>query len=120
MIKLLFMNSIKLTDCCCCFYAFTGKQNQWDFIHGLFENAIYGGRVDNPFDMQVLRSYLGQYFNGDVLGGGSAKMRGKKLASGLTIPSSAYFRVSSHVLLLCNFSNIMHIGAYCNLCDKCF
>lgn len=77
---------------------FPAQKNQWDFIHGLFENAIYGGRVDNPFDMQVLRSYLSQYFNSDVLGGGSAKMRGKKIAPGLTIPSSAYYRVSFSIL----------------------
>ncbi|XP_071846316.1 cytoplasmic dynein 2 heavy chain 1-like isoform X2 [Apostichopus japonicus] len=77
------------------------QKNQWDFIHGLFENAIYGGRVDNPFDMQVLRSYLSQYFNSDVLGGGSAKMRGKKIAPGLTIPSSAYYR--DYMELLENF-----------------
>ena len=25
----------------------------WNFIHGLYEQAIYGGRVDNPFDTQV-------------------------------------------------------------------
>ncbi|KAJ8027756.1 Cytoplasmic dynein 2 heavy chain 1 [Holothuria leucospilota] len=78
-----------------------GKNNKWDFIHGLFENAIYGGRVDNPFDMQVLRSYLNQYFNSDVLGGGSGKMRGKKLASGMSIPSSAYYR--DYIDFIANF-----------------
>ena len=26
----------------------------WNFVHGLYEQAIYGGRVDNPFDIQVL------------------------------------------------------------------
>lgn len=25
----------------------------WNFVHGLYEQAIYGGRVDNPFDIQV-------------------------------------------------------------------
>ena len=63
------------------------------FIHGLFENAIYGGRVDNPFDMRVLRSYLAQYFNKDVLSGGGAR-RPKKLAAGVAMPTSAYYRVS--------------------------
>ncbi|KAG0423664.1 hypothetical protein HPB47_000564, partial [Ixodes persulcatus] len=35
---------------------------EWEFLRGLFETAVYGGRVDNPFDMRVLRSYLGQFF----------------------------------------------------------
>lgn len=33
------------------------------------ENAIYGGRVDNTFDMRVLTSYLLQYFSGSVVTG---------------------------------------------------
>ncbi|CAD5120552.1 DgyrCDS9119 [Dimorphilus gyrociliatus] len=43
----------------------TGKGNQipWNFVHGLMENAIYGGRVDNIFDQRVLKSFLLQYFN---------------------------------------------------------
>ena len=42
---------------------------QWDFMHGLMENAIYGGRVDNTYDMRVLTSYLVQFFNSTVLSG---------------------------------------------------
>lgn len=30
----------------------------WEAIHGLMEDAIYGGRIDNAFDLRVLRSYL--------------------------------------------------------------
>lgn len=43
----------------------TGKGNPipWNFVHGLMENAIYGGRVDNIFDQRVLKSFLMQYFN---------------------------------------------------------
>ena len=43
--------------------------NQWEFMHGLMETAIYGGRVDNTFDMRVLQSYLQQFFNSDVITG---------------------------------------------------
>ena len=25
----------------------------WQLLHGLLENAIYGGKVDNPFDGKV-------------------------------------------------------------------
>ena len=69
-----------------------GKELEWDFIHGLFENAIYGGRVDNPFDMRVLRSYLAQYFNKEMLAGSSAR-RSKKIPGGNTIPVSTYYKV---------------------------
>ncbi|XP_073518216.1 cytoplasmic dynein 2 heavy chain 1 isoform X2 [Phyllobates terribilis] len=40
-----------------------GRTFQWDFVTGLLENAIYGGRVDNYFDLRVLHSYLEQYFS---------------------------------------------------------
>ncbi len=30
----------------------------WEAIHGLMEDAIYGGRVDNAYDLRVLRAYL--------------------------------------------------------------
>jgi dynein heavy chain 2 len=30
----------------------------WEIIHGLMEDAIYGGRIDNAFDLRVLRAYL--------------------------------------------------------------
>jgi dynein heavy chain 2 len=33
----------------------------WNTIHGLMEDAIYGGRIDNPYDMRVMRTYLHRY-----------------------------------------------------------
>ena len=47
-----------------------GGDLQWDFVHGLFKNAIYGGRVDNSFDMKVLESYLRRYFNSNMASSG--------------------------------------------------
>ena len=38
-------------------------------MHGLMENAIYGGRVDNTYDMRVLQSYLLQLFDTKLLTG---------------------------------------------------
>jgi len=38
-------------------------------MHGLMENAIYGGRVDNVYDMRVLQSYLVQSFDNKLLTG---------------------------------------------------
>eukprot|EP00798_Chlamydomonas_sp_ICE-L_P023166 gene23167-30374_t len=47
---------------------------QWEMLHGLLENAIYGGRVDNIFDGKVLRTYLDQFFHPEVVGmGGKAR-----------------------------------------------
>lgn len=42
------------------------KDVQWEFVHGLLENAVYGGRIDNYFDLRVLQSYLKQFFNSSV------------------------------------------------------
>ncbi|KAM9801492.1 cytoplasmic dynein 2 heavy chain 1 [Neosynchiropus ocellatus] len=44
-----------------------GKAFQWEFVHGLLENAIYGGRMDNPSDLRILRSYLEQFFSAHLL-----------------------------------------------------
>lgn len=49
------------------FFLIGTKDVQWEFVHGLLENAIYGGRVDNCFDLRVLQSYLKQFFNSSVM-----------------------------------------------------
>ena len=46
-----------------------GKSPQWQKVYGILENAIYGGRVDNDFDMRVLRTYMEQIFNDSVMSG---------------------------------------------------
>nr|DBA32514.1 TPA: hypothetical protein GDO54_000298 [Pyxicephalus adspersus] len=62
-----------------------GRNFQWEFVHGLLENAIYGGRVDNYFDLRVLRSYLEQFFNSHAGG-----LRGSKMTFplSLSLPNS--------------------------------
>ena len=35
-----------------------GDRVPWAYVHGLIENSVYGGRVDNPSDARVLRAYL--------------------------------------------------------------
>ena len=49
-------------------------------MHGLMENAVYGGRVDNMFDMRVLRTYLRQCFDDRTVPGkaGSPRKGGRK------------------------------------------
>jgi dynein heavy chain 2 len=34
----------------------------WEAVHGLMEDAIYGGRIDNAYDMRVLRAYLKVFY----------------------------------------------------------
>ena len=68
---------------------------QWDYIHGLAEFAIYGGRVDNLFDVRVMVSYLKQIFDSSVI---SESGRGKKLGP-LKMPSSTGIRVR-HILFV--------------------
>ena len=66
---------------------------QWNFVHGLFESAIYGGRVDNPFDVRVMVSYLKEFFEANILSQGSRGPATKRLGP-LKIPSSTHHRVS--------------------------
>jgi dynein heavy chain 2, cytosolic len=57
---------------------------QWDYIHGLFELAIYGGKIDDIYDQRVLKGYLAKYFNNETL----ANKPGRQLMNGLNMPSS--------------------------------
>ncbi|GMH82520.1 hypothetical protein TrST_g11065 [Triparma strigata] len=54
----------------------------WETIHGLMMDSIYGGRVDNPFDQRVLKCYLDKYFNDKLIEG-----RGQ-IMKGVYVPSS--------------------------------
>ncbi|XP_013915709.1 PREDICTED: cytoplasmic dynein 2 heavy chain 1 [Thamnophis sirtalis] len=75
------------------------KDFQWEFVHGLLENAIYGGRIDNYFDMRVLRSYLEQFFNSRVIA--DSNFRGKKMSRfpySISLPSSCNILDYRHVI----------------------
>ncbi|XP_026049501.1 cytoplasmic dynein 2 heavy chain 1 isoform X1 [Astatotilapia calliptera] len=69
-----------------------GKQFQWEFVHGLLENAIYGGRIDNPSDLRILRSYLEQFFSARLLSSshsaGQRKSRGGFFPPQISLPNS--------------------------------
>ncbi|XP_043547742.1 cytoplasmic dynein 2 heavy chain 1 isoform X2 [Chiloscyllium plagiosum] len=65
------------------------KDVQWEFVRGLLENAIYGGRIDNIFDLRVLTSYLEQFFSPRAIAG--SQSRSKNIASfpsSITVPRS--------------------------------
>lgn len=51
-----------------------GSDLDWKTVHGLYSNAIYGGRVDDSHDIRILISYLQSFFNPDVIAG-SARAR---------------------------------------------
>ncbi|KAH3756292.1 cytoplasmic dynein 2 heavy chain 1 [Pelomyxa schiedti] len=75
---------------------FMQETKNWASVHGLLENAVYGGRVDNTFDFKVLQNYLRMYFCTDYL---SSSGPLKPLAPNVNIPQSAnhadYLRVIS-------------------------
>eukprot|EP00088_Acartia_fossae_P060344 TRINITY_DN72249_c0_g1_i1.p1 TRINITY_DN72249_c0_g1~~TRINITY_DN72249_c0_g1_i1.p1 ORF type:complete len:474 (-),score=40.40 TRINITY_DN72249_c0_g1_i1:72-1442(-) len=55
----------------------------WDYVHGLLNNAIYGGRVDNQFDLRILVTYLEDYFNSKVISGVGSSLKDFGLNSDL-------------------------------------
>ncbi|KAJ3146349.1 Cytoplasmic dynein 2 heavy chain 1 [Geranomyces michiganensis] len=66
----------------------SAKSPQWAILHGLLENAIYGGRIDDVHDALKLKTYLAQFFNDDVFAVGG-RSPSRKLARGLVLPISA-------------------------------
>jgi len=47
----------------------------WETIHGLLDNAIYGGRIDNVFDQRILRTCLAAYYSDQYTSGGGSQAR---------------------------------------------
>jgi len=72
------------------------KGMKWDFLHGLFENAIYGGRVDNIFDVRVLTSYLMHYFSDSLVGGSRGK--DKLFPENISLPGSSNYKEFTDVV----------------------
>ena len=66
----------------------TSSEPQWSQLHGLLERAIYGGRVDSAYDIVVLRTYLQQFFSGEMTGGGGVRVRSLP-GTDITLPHSA-------------------------------
>lgn len=57
----------------------------WKSIHGILENAIYGGRMETEFDVRILRTYLKKFFTEDAL---STSRRQVSLYRGVSTPAS--------------------------------
>ncbi|KAK0416096.1 hypothetical protein QR680_012296 [Steinernema hermaphroditum] len=62
------------------------ETKDWDFIYGLMDQVIYGGRIDNVFDVEVLRAYLRKNFNTTVITGQSTH---SELVRGITVPTAS-------------------------------
>eukprot|EP00049_Salpingoeca_infusionum_P001770 m.50835 g.50835 ORF g.50835 m.50835 type:complete len:4155 (+) comp11193_c0_seq1:125-12589(+) len=62
----------------------------WGTLHGLVVNALYGGRVDNVFDGEVLQTYLRNFFNDEVMATSVRRSRAMKLAPAVVLPSSTH------------------------------
>jgi hypothetical protein len=72
---------------------FSGSKDiQWSYIHGLFQNAIYGGKIDNEFDNRVLEVYLTDYFNETVITGANPSR--KVFGPNVYLPNTIQFQVS--------------------------
>lgn len=76
----------------------SGGDVKWNFVHGLFENAIYGGRVDNTWDLKVLTAYVNIFFNNDVIGG--RKLASGQLTQNITLPTTVNYQVSISIQYL--------------------
>lgn len=65
---------------------------QWQFITGLLNEAVYGGRIENIDDISILEAYLKIYFRDEVL---SHKWRPYGLS--VNIPNTGQNRVREKV-----------------------
>lgn len=82
------------------YYVQGDKSVQWEFVHGLLENAIYGGRIDNPSDLRILRSYLEQFFSARLFSSsaGLRKSRGGHIfPPQISLPNSCSVLVGCHI-----------------------
>ncbi|XP_041850617.1 cytoplasmic dynein 2 heavy chain 1 [Melanotaenia boesemani] len=79
-----------------------GKLFQWEFVHGLLESAIYGGRIDNPSDLRILRSYLEQFFSARLLSSSLAAGQRKSKAGTCVFPPQISLPNSCSILDYCS------------------
>ncbi|XP_047109239.1 cytoplasmic dynein 2 heavy chain 1 [Schistocerca piceifrons] len=87
------------------------REIKWEFIHGLCEDAIYGGRVDNVYDMKVLESYLKEFFSPGVL-----IHRTRSLGSVISVPpSSNYYDYYKAIHILSDTDKPTYFGLPSNI-----
>lgn len=53
----------------------------WNMLYGLMQDTVYGGRIDNEVDLDMLRVLLLEYFHPEVLAGKRAVFNGLAISS---------------------------------------
>ena len=74
--------------------SFDADRPPWETLHGLLDNAIYGGRIDNVFDQRILRTFLRQVFNSTCVGVGGRAPCPRGRGSGRYRPRRARCRLA--------------------------
>jgi len=69
-----------------------GRPIDWPYLHGLLETAVYGGKIDNDHDMQILTDLLHSLFNSAVIEGQDGRIRPLPGTSDVTVPVGTSWR----------------------------
>ena len=94
-----------------------GTPIDWETIYGLMEDAIYGGRVDNLYDLRVLREHLSVFFSSVLAtdrGVGQEVLLGTPLRMP-TVPDMESIRKVSLIRVLM----MMYVTIYLCFCVGC-
>ena len=68
--------------------ALASGNGDWTTVRGLLKYAIYGGRIDNPYDFRVLDTYVDDLF-GEARFGGGGRSGGREVRiNGILVPAS--------------------------------
>lgn len=91
------------------------KSTQWEVVHGLLENAIYGGRIDDKQDQKKLKTFLQSFFCSEVFAT-DGKPALRKLCREFNIPKtnehSEYKRIIDD---LSDADNVVLFGLAANI-----
>jgi dynein heavy chain 2 len=82
-----------------------GGAVDWTTLRGIFDDAVYGGRLDNDQDMRVLKVFLRRVFNDEV-----AVQAVKPLFAGLTVPKSNDH--AAHVKAIQQLPDVNHTAMF--------
>lgn len=90
----------------------------WEAINGIMEDAIYGGRVDNVYDLRVLRAYLSLFFSDHIAsdrGAGCEILSGTPLKMPSHVDFESFRRIIAQVyiiLLDLSIFRIIHVSMF--------
>ncbi len=91
------------------------RLQQWSVLQGLFENAIYGSRMDNREDLSKLHVYCQSIFNDSILGTYNGQKKLKKLTKNIELPLVAQKQAFLNLIeLLPEFNDFSLLGLPAN------